>query len=450
MSFNLNINLDPVRMATALAMLCTYALVCFAVLRRRGPRAGAAGPADWLVVYASQTGTGEYLAGRTLATLHTGGLSARMASMDDIGEAELRAASRILFIASTYGEGDAPDSGARFSRMLSASTFGLAQLHYAVLALGDSSYANYCGFGRFLDAQLQARGAQPLFERVEADRNAAPAIDAWQHHLSHLAGTSDAPDWSAPAYGAWRISARTLLNPGSAGAPVYRIALVPSDGELPAWQAGDLVQLSAPGDPDYPREYSIASLPSDGAIELLVRLHVRDDGVHGVASSWLCLQADKHHAVALRVRQHRRFQAGDNGARPAILIGNGTGIAGLRAHLKERIQAGQMRNWLVFGERNVAHDHFCRSDIEAWHDAGALEHVSLAFSRDGGELRYVQHALAAQAQLLREWVAQGAAVYVCGSLQGMASGVHEALTEAIGREQLDELDAAGRYRRDVY
>jgi sulfite reductase (NADPH) flavoprotein alpha-component len=443
------INLDTSRWIVSIAALCTYALVCFLVLRRRVPDAGS-GPADWLVVYASQTGTGEYLANRTAETLRTGGLSARSLSMEHFPDAQLRAAERILFIVSTYGEGDAPDSGARFSRLLSRAGFSLGQLHYAVLALGDSSYANFCGFGRFVDERLRTLGAQPLFERVEADRSAASAIEAWQHHLSHLAGTSDAPDWSAPAYGSWRIASRALLNPGSAGAPVYRIALVPAAGELPAWQAGDLVQLSAPGDPDYPREYSIASLPADGALELLVRLHVRDDGVTGLASGWLCMQAGEGDTLSLRVRPHSRFRAGDNGARPMILIGNGTGIAGLRAHLKERIAAGQYRNWLVFGERSAAHDHFYGAEIAAWQRAGALDTVSLAFSRDGGAHRYVQHVLAAHAGQLRDWVGDGAAIYVCGSLQGMASGVQAALVAALGPQQLDRLDAEGRYRRDVY
>lgn len=443
-------NLDPVRWATALGMLLAYALMCAAVLRGRRTQAGNTGPADWLVVYASQTGTCEYLAAQTQATLHTGGLRARSASMDDIVQSDLLGAERILFVVSTYGEGDPPDSGARFARMLGKLDAPLGQLHYAILALGDSSYTQFCGFGRYLDAALQARGAQPLFERVEADRSARAAIEAWQHHLSHLAGTSDAPDWAAPAYTEWHIASRTLLNPGSAGAPVYRIALAPANGPLPEWQAGDLVQVSAPADPDYPREYSIASLPADGSIELLVRLHVRDDGTHGVASGWLCLQATEQEAVLMRVRQHRRFQAGDNAGRPMILIGNGTGIAGLRAHLKSRIAAGQYANWLVFGERNAAHDHFCRAEIEAWEGSGEIETLSLAFSRDGGEPRYVQHALAAQTNALREWVAQGAAIYVCGSLQGMASGVHDALVAALGQAALDTLDGEGRYRRDVY
>jgi len=62
----------------------------------------------------------------------------------------------------------------------------------------------------------------------------------------------------------------------------------------------------------------------------------------------------------------------------------------------------------------------------------------------------VQHALREHADALRAWVERGAAIYVCGSLQGMATGVHEALAEALGTHVLDELAAQGRYRRDVY
>jgi sulfite reductase (NADPH) flavoprotein alpha-component len=62
----------------------------------------------------------------------------------------------------------------------------------------------------------------------------------------------------------------------------------------------------------------------------------------------------------------------------------------------------------------------------------------------------VQHLLAAQAAAVREWVERGAAIYVCGSLQGMAGGVHDALGEILGAELLEQLQADGRYRRDVY
>ena len=447
------INIDPVRWATALSLVASYALMCWMLARARRPPALDGGSADWLVAFASQTGTGEALARHTVATLRTGGLAAHAISLEHLDQERLRGASRMLFIVSTYGEGDAPDSAERFARMLGKADFALAGLHYGLLALGDSSYSQFCGFGRGLDATLRARGAQPLFERVEADRANASAIEQWQHHLSHLAGTSDAPDWSAPAYQAWRLDARELLNPGSAGAPVYRIVLTPPPGEAAAWEAGDLVQVSAPADPDYPREYSIASIASianQGKLELMVRLHLHDDGSVGAASGWLCREAEVGAAIALRLREHSRFRIGPNTGRPLILIGNGTGMAGLRAHLQQRASAGEGRNWLVFGERNAAHDYFCRDDIAAWQAGGMLEALSVAFSRDGGELRYVQHVLARQEEQLRAWVETGAAIYVCGSLQGMAGGVHEVLETVLGADTLAALNDEGRYRRDVY
>ena len=441
--------IDPARWGSAIALIFAWGGLCAAMLRNTKP-AAAAGEADWLVVHASQTGNADYLAQQTASTLSTGGLSARAMCMSALDADTLAGATRVLFIASTYGEGDSPDSAARFADLTMAGAPDLSQLHYAVLALGDSSYTNYCGFGRALDGWLASRGATALFERIDVDRGNPEGIAAWQHQLSRLAGTSDAPDWEAPSYGEWHIVKRTRLNPGSAGAPLYRIALQPRDGSLPGWEAGDLVQVCAPGDPAQPREYSIASMPGEGRIVLLVRLQQHADGTAGAASGWLCLDAGVDATVNLRVRAHARFRLGENAARPLILIGNGTGLAGLRALLKTRIDAGVMENWLVFGERNVRHDFLLREELEGWVDRGALAPLDLVFSRDGSGPRYVQHVLADRGEALRDWIARGAAVYVCGSLQGMASGVHEALGAALGVEALDELAAQGRYRRDVY
>jgi sulfite reductase (NADPH) flavoprotein alpha-component len=181
-----------------------------------------------------------------------------------------------------------------------------------------------------------------------------------------------------------------------------------------------------------------------------VRLHARADGSVGVASGWLCERAGAQDAIRLRVRAHPHFRLGANAARPLILVGNGTGIAGLRAHLKSRIDAGEARNWLLFGERNAAHDYHYRIELESWRASGQLARLDGAFSRDQHAPCYVQHLLDQHAGLLREWVERGAAIYVCGSLQGMAAGVHAALVAALGEVQVEALADSGRYRRDVY
>ncbi|GGX85609.1 oxidoreductase [Massilia dura] len=445
---------DTARLALTAACFAAYGVTCFLpwlrTRRKRAAMAAAGDAAGWIVAYASQTGNGEELAQQTAATLRLAGIGVRVIELGDVTAAALQGAERALFIASTYGEGDAPDGGAAFAGKLMTRPLPLPRLHYGVLALGDSSYAHFCGFGRALDAWLSAQGAQPLFPRVEVDRGATADLAPWRQHLSHLAGTSDAPDWEAPAFTPWRLAERRLMNPGSAGGAVFHIELEPVAGALPAWQSGDLVQVAPPAQPDRPREYSIASVPGDGRVHLLVRLHQHADGSAGIASGWLCGEAAVGEPVPLRLRQHRRFRLEGNAARPLILIGNGSGLAGLRGHLRARAAAGQGRNWLLFGERQRAHDLHYGDELATWQEQGRLERLDLAFSRDGGERMYVQDLLPPAAGTLRAWIADGAAIYVCGSLEGMAGGVDRALREILGDGTVDALATEGRYRRDVY
>ena len=449
---------DTTRLALLATLSLSYAGVCLAPwLRARAKRrasaaarAALANNSAWLVAYASQTGNAEELATQTAQSLQLAGIPVRLCALAELTAMDLQQAERALFLVSTYGEGDAPDNAAAFMGRLMTGELALPQLHYGVLALGDRSYGQFCGFGRALDAWLATQGASRLFERIEVDRSASAAIEQWFQHLSHLAGTSDAPDWSAPAFGDWRLTGRQLLNPGSAGGAIYHVELAPVSGSLPDWQSGDLVQVAAPADPSQPREYSIASIPRDGSVHLLVRQHAHPDGSLGLASGWLTAQAAVGDVVQLRLRQHKRFRLEDNAQRPLILIGNGSGIAGLRGHLKSRVLAGQRRNWLIFGERNAAHDFHYREEIEGWHASGDLPRLDLAFSRDQAERTYVQDRLRGNADEITLWLQQGAAIYICGSLAGMAGGVDQALQEMLGRPALDALAAEGRYRRDVY
>ncbi|GGL49074.1 flavodoxin domain-containing protein [Caulobacter rhizosphaerae] len=500
------------RLSTAGLVLCGYLLFCLAVawreaLRRqaadRATRALSAGTgASVLVVHASQTGFAEELALATARLLGDAGGRVTLKSLAEVTASDLAGAGRALFVASTTGEGDAPDTARRFIRDVMDGEPALHGLDYGVLALGDSSYARFCAFGRTLDAWLAHRGATPLFDRVEVDDGDPAALRHWQAHVGVLAGVTDAPDWTRPRYGRWRLAERRRLNPGGPGDAAFHLRLEPLDAAT--WEAGDILEvgprnapaevaallarlgldLSAPvvaqegttlaevlswrrlpHDDSIPattpqalvdalpalphREYSIASLPADGGVELLVRAMRRADGKPGLGSGWLTLHAAEGAEIAARVRTNRAFHAPSDD-RPLILIGNGTGLAGLRAHLKARAAAGRHRNWLVFGERTAAHDYFHRDEIEAWRAGGVLQRLDLAFSRDQDRKVYVQHRLMEAADALRAWVADGAAIYVCGSLEGMSGEVHATLTTVLGAEVMERLTDEGRYRRDVY
>ena len=431
---------DPLRLAGALVLSFAWLGASVGLLRRRALPAAAAG-ADWLVIHASQTGTAAELAEQTSAALERAGVSARATCISTLDAATLASASHALFIASTCGEGDAPDRAAGFASKVMATQPDLSHLRHAVLALGDREFRQFCGFGRALDDWLASCGSTPLFDRIEADRVAQHAVDQWFTQL----GTSQQAE--APAD--WQIAGRTLLNPGSSGEPLYRIRLLPAVGALPEWQAGDIAQVFPPAEPGRPRDYSIASVPSEGQLDLMVRLRRSADGVPGVASGWLCNAACEGDIVRVRIRAHEAFRMGANGTRPLIAIGNGSGLAGLRSLLRGRIDAGNSDNWLLFGERQRRHDFLCREELQEWLAGGQLARLDLAFSRDP-EACYVQHLLLAHSHALSEWLARGAAIYVCGSREGMGAGVHDALQAIVGSDALALLSEQGRYRRDLY
>lgn len=464
-------------------------------------------PADAMlrVVYASQTGFAEQLARQTAQSLQLAGLPTRMIGIGDLALDDLRQAGRVLFVVSTTGDGEPPDMAQRFSRKLMQQPASLAGLHYGLLALGDSDYEDFCGFGRQLQRWLQASGAQALFDPVEVDSEDDASLRHWQHHLAMLGGAPDLPDWQAPKYQRWQLVERRLLNPGSVGEPCFHLAMKPLEGRAD-WQAGDLAEigpchaaeavaawlaargldgrvvvpfghrerlplatllarcrLPEPGEVDgldeegvaailqqLPhRAYSIASLPRDGTLQLIVRRMRARGGYPGLGSGWLTEHAPIGAEIALRVRSNVNFHA-PRDARPLVLIGNGTGLAALCALLKQRIAVGRTRNWLLFGERHRAHDFLHREDIERWIGEGAIERADFAWSRDQGERIHVQQRLREAGDELRRWVDEGAAIYVCGSLDGLAPGVDAALCDVLGAGQVAQLREQGRYRRDVY
>lgn len=468
---------------------------------------------ELLIGYASQTGVAERLARQTAKQLTDAGLATGIAPLNAITTAQLNTVKQLLLVVSTYGEGEPPDNAALFAGRIMGRSLDLSGVRFGILALGDRKYHRFCGFGRAVQRWLEQQGATPLFDRVEVDAGDAGALRHWQHHLSLLSGVTDYADWSTPGYQTWRLAERHWLNPGSPGGPVYHLSLQPDAATpLSDWQAGDIAEIgpgnapeavtallrelgmdgSVPLDaslqaeygcrtlaealvrrhlpepqqrsalkglspdellaalPLLPhREYSIASLPSSGQLELLVRQMHHPDGQPGLGSGWLTRYAAEGAAIDLRIRSNPAFHP-PRQREPLILIGNGTGMAGLRAHLLAREAEGNPRNWLLFGERSSCHDAHFQQQLSRWLDTGHLQRIDLAFSRDQAERVYVQHRLRAAAETLREWLAAGAAIYVCGSLAGMAREVDATLTELLGDTALQALSASGRYRRDVY
>ena len=200
------------------------------------------------------------------------------------------------------------------------------------------------------------------------------------------------------------------------------------------------------------REYSIASLPDCGRMELLVRKAVKDDGSLGLGSGWLTEKSKLGETIKLRLRPNPNFQPpglAENKEGPQILIGAGTGIAGLRAHLLHRRKKKLGEAWLLFGERGRATDLYYAEDLKTFAVDGTLVRSDLVFSRDGEGRRYVQNLVTEAATDIAAWIERGASILVCGGLE-MAAGVQDALIAILGEEKLDQMTQNGLYRRDIY
>jgi len=122
------------------------------------------------VLYGSQTGNGEEIASQLVSRANTEGFAATAVSLADYKPANLKRESLVTFVISTHGEGDPPDDAELFHEfLLSKKAPELSHLEYSVLALGDSSYVNFCQTGREFDARLAELGAERLSALVECD-----------------------------------------------------------------------------------------------------------------------------------------------------------------------------------------------------------------------------------------------------------------------------------------
>ncbi|KAF1024813.1 MAG: Sulfite reductase [NADPH] flavoprotein alpha-component [Acinetobacter bereziniae] len=455
----------------------------------------------WLIAYATQTGVSEQLAWRTAISLQEAHQPTTVKSVQQLSEDDLKQAKQVLWIVSTYGTGEAPDLASHFEKKLMSKSLDLSHLQYAVLALGSQEYPDtYCSFGHRIDSWLKQSGAQQLFTTVEVNNGSNNDIQLWNNALVQATKLDLQTMSIDKVFDQWHLSKRELINPESLGAPAFNIELQACHETI--WQAGDIAEIQTGNSPERiqqfldkyqvhadtqvdsleqsiqtvlwdrdltvevepfanmehlleqlptlpTREYSIASIPSQQVLRLVVRQQRDAQGELGLGSGWLTTHLKLRDKVALRIRNNDSFHLiTDN--RPIICIGNGTGIAGLMSLIHARVRLDYTENWLIFGERQQAHDYFFKETIQSWQNTAMLQRIDLAFSRDQAEKVYVHHKLRDHADEVRKWIANDAVIYVCGSIDGMASDVDQALIEILGQDTVEQLRLDGRYRRDVY
>jgi sulfite reductase (NADPH) flavoprotein alpha-component len=133
------------------------------------------------VIYGSESGNAEALALKVKKLSQKHGLDARIYDMADADLSVLAKAKNLMVFVSTWGEGDPPGRAVDFytALMSDAAPRLDKSLRFAVLALGDTAYAQFCAVGRAIDARLEALGATRAADRIDLDLDFAKKAAEW-------------------------------------------------------------------------------------------------------------------------------------------------------------------------------------------------------------------------------------------------------------------------------
>lgn len=183
----------------------------------------AAKPAGKLtIIYASQTGNAKSVAESLEQEAQAQGISAQLFDASDYKGKNLAKETHVIIVASTNGEGEAPDNAIELHEFLqSKKAPKLPNLQYGVIGLGDSSYEFFCQTGKDFDSFLAKLGATPFIDRVDCDVDYEEPAKAWRDQALEtvkqaLASGSEAEVVQLPVGQAATPSAYNKQNPYTA------------------------------------------------------------------------------------------------------------------------------------------------------------------------------------------------------------------------------------------
>ena len=233
------------------------------------------------IVYASESGNCEKLAGDFAKAARKNGLKPTLIDMADLELADLAKAKRLVFIAATWGEGEPPARASRaYSELMGEGAPRLDGVEFGVLALGDTAYAEFCAIGKQIDERLAALGGKRAVERVDCDLDFAAPAAAWIGGALKVLTPPDADrgpgngrvievDFGKPQASPntdiveAEVSEHINLNSSRSNKETIHLALA-FDGAVPAYEPGDSLDLYAENDPAYVDELlTLAGLADD-------------------------------------------------------------------------------------------------------------------------------------------------------------------------------------------
>jgi sulfite reductase (NADPH) flavoprotein alpha-component len=224
------------------------------------------GADPWHVFYATETGNSRQVAEELATRASAAGVAAELHDLSNTRPRFLKTVENAVFVLATHGIGEAPEgSEAFFEYWFSDKAPRLPKLNYSVLALGDSSYADFCEMGRLFDARLNALGATAVVERVECDLEFESPADTWTDSIleqahddaaqisvtrpAQLTAVASAPAYSKRNPFSAEILQRQVITGRDSSKQVQHIELDLEGSDI-AYQPGDSLAVWPSNPPD--------------------------------------------------------------------------------------------------------------------------------------------------------------------------------------------------------
>lgn len=170
------------------------------------------------ILYGSQSGNSKKAANQTADSLKAAGSEVVVVDMADYKATQLKNEKLLLCIVATYGEGEPPAAAEEFHKFIFSSRAPkLPETQFAVLALGDKSYVQFCQTGKDFDTQLEKLGAKRIADRIDCDVDWHDDAEKWVKKVTEVVSRQSSVASNGSANGNGQAAYMTATKPETQG-----------------------------------------------------------------------------------------------------------------------------------------------------------------------------------------------------------------------------------------